>query len=245
MPEARNTTFITGVSSGIGHALAATILDADGDVIGVSRREPKDLARRDSFRFRSLDLSESDRIVPTLIDLLRDTGAIDLAILNAGILGTFGDLAEADLDEMRHVMDVNLWANKLVLDALFAESRTVRQVVTMSSGAAVNGNRGWRGYSLSKAALNMLTKLYAAERPGTHFCAIAPGLVDTAMQDQLCGIPPSETYPSLEVLRSKRETSDMPTSEELAPRLLEVIARVPEHLPSGSFADIRQLPFEV
>ena len=90
------------------------------------------------------------------------------------MLGSLGDMSEAQLDDLKRVMDVNVWSNKTVLDALFARAFPVKQVVTISSGAAVNGNRGWRGYSISKAALNMLTRLYAAENPDTHFCARWP-----------------------------------------------------------------------
>ena len=54
---------------------------------------------------------------------------------------------------------------------------------------------GWNGYALSKAALNMMMKLYAAERPGTDFSALAPGLVDTAMQEAMRQQPADPLFP--------------------------------------------------
>ena len=117
----------------------------------------------------------------------------------AGIIATKADCPNCDVgglgalvlwelavDEMKRVMEINVWANKTVLDWLHNSAVRVDQVVMISSGAAVLGNRGWGGYALSKAALNMLARLYAHEFPQTHLCALAPGIIDTAMMDYLC-----------------------------------------------------------
>ncbi len=175
-------------------------------------------------------------------ELLEDQSELDLIILNAGRLGVFGDLGEAELFELKTTMQVNLWANKTLLDAVFALNIRVHQVVTISSGAAVNGNRGWSGYSISKAALNMLTQLYAKERPDTHFCALAPGVVDTAIQDELLEREPDARFPAVEVLRSKRNTTEMPKPREAALRLIEIFEKLPSLVESGDFADIRNPP---
>jgi benzil reductase ((S)-benzoin forming) len=237
-----HTVLITGVSSGVGHGLAQAYLDRGWKVFGTSRRTPEDLRQRDGFVFRSLDLRDHDAIPTVLKDLLAGTSRLVLVVLNAGVLGRFGDMADADLDELSDKMDVNVWAHKVILDTLFKAGIETAQVVAISSGAAVNGNRGWGGYAISKAALNMLTKLYAAERPETHFCALAPGIIDTAMQEQLCSREPDPRYPSVEVLRSKRHTSEMPTPDEAAERLVRTFERLPSLVESGAFADIRQLP---
>ena len=198
MAETEKTIFITGVSSGIGHGLARYYLDRGDRVFGISRRTPEDLLGSESFSFGTLDVRDSDAIEPAIRGLLAKTQKIDLVILNAGVLGEFGDLRLAKLDDLRNTMFVNVWANKLLMDALLSCGLAMEQVVTISSGASVNGNRGWSGYSISKAALNMLTKLLAAENPEIHFAALAPGLVDTAMQDELCGREPDPRFPALE-----------------------------------------------
>ena len=214
--------FITGVSSGIGLGLAAGYLDRGWRVFGISRRAADELDARDGFSFVSHDLADHDGTPSAVQRLLAEAKQLDLAILNAGILGRFGDLQDTPLAELKRIADVNLWANKVVIDAMFNTVSTVGQVVTISSGAAVSGNRGWAGYGISKAALNMLTALYAAEHPQTHFTALAPGIVDTAMQDELCGRSPDDRYPTVEVLRGHRGTPGMPTPEAAA-----------VHAPSG------------
>ena len=232
---------ITGVSRGIGHGLARYYLQRGEQVYGISRNCPDDLSEFENMHFRSLDVTDSAQIPVALDELLEGVSSLDLAILNAGILGQFGDLAVTPMEEIETVMNVNLWANKRILDHLLSSLSSLQQVVTISSGAAVNGNRGWGAYAISKASLNMMTKLYATETPHTHFCAFAPGIVDTHMQDVLCGKEPDERYPSLDVLRSKRFTQEMPNAETAAEKLATAFAQLPDLVESGDFADIRKL----
>jgi benzil reductase ((S)-benzoin forming) len=232
--------FITGVSSGLGLSLAKAYLEGGARVYGVSRREPEGLSGRAGFHFASVDLSRLDEIAPAVEGFLKGVPRIDIAILNAGILGEIADMAEITLERMRQVMDVNLWANKPVLDAVFSGNREVTQVVAISSGAAVSGSRGWNGYSLSKAALNMMMKLYAEERPATHFSALAPGLVDTAMQERMRAMPADPRFPTVDRLKKAAGTPHMPDPDALAPRMLEAVKRL-RGLKSGDFHDIRAL----
>jgi NAD(P)-dependent dehydrogenase (short-subunit alcohol dehydrogenase family) len=88
----------------------------------------------------------------------------------------------------------------------------------------------------------MLTMLYARENEGIHFAAVAPGLVDTAMQDYLCGHEPDTRFPSLESLKSRRGSSDMPNPSEASKKLVSLFDCVEKHVESGGFVDIRHLP---
>ena len=236
-----NSVFITGVSSGIGNALAREYLDRGSRVFGVSRRTPENLTASENFRFENLDLTDHARTGPVLARLLDGLGHLDLAVLNAGIFGRLGDLAEADLGLLQEVMEINVWANKTVIDGLFAGQRKIDQLIAITTGASINGNRGWSGYAISKAALNMLTKLYAKERPETHFCALAPGVVDTVMVDNLLAHPSDPRYPSVEAVRAKRGTPEMPLPGDAAKMLITAIERLPQSVESGSYADIRKL----
>ena len=236
----QKTVFITGVSSGIGHGLAEEYIAQGWRVFGVSRRQPQ--IESDNFHFAALDLTDESNVASVLGQLLNETTHISHVVLNAGVLGKVADISATPLEELRRTMDINVWSCKTVLDTLFAMKIQCDQVVTISSGAAINGNRGWNGYSISKAALNMLTQLYAAENEKTHFAAVAPGLVDTAMQDYLCGHPEDPRYPSLENLKVRRGTPEMPRPAEVAGRLISVFQRLPDTCASGGFVDIRQLP---
>jgi NAD(P)-dependent dehydrogenase (short-subunit alcohol dehydrogenase family) len=242
MPLTAKSVFITGVSSGIGLGLASAYLQQNCRVFGISRRRPQELADRPRFRFQTLDLREFENIGPVFDNLLADVEHLDLVILNAGILGQFGDLHDVPLEALKHAMDINLWANKVALDHLFSSIDSISQVVTISSGASVNGNRGWSGYSISKAALNMMTMLYAREHPQTHFCALAPGLVESEIQDVLAAIPRDERFPSLEAIGSKRGTPAMPKPTEAGELIAAAISRLPKLVESGAYADVRKPP---
>jgi benzil reductase ((S)-benzoin forming) len=231
--------FITGVSSGIGLGLAKAYLRDGWEVFGASRRVPTDL-ESPNLHFQSIDLADFPAIPAGLRQLFAPTTALDLVILNAGILGKIADLKETTLPEMFSVMDVNLWANKVLLDTIFQLRMRPQQVIAISSGAAISASRGWNAYSVSKAALNMLIGLYAAERPETHFCSLAPGIIDTPMQDQIYSLPPDDRFASLELLREAKGTELMPPPDQAAMDLMAAFERAAKH-PSGSFLDLRTL----
>ena len=232
---------ITGVSSGIGHALARRYLENTNEaVLGLSRRKPDDLFRRERFSWCALDLGHLDAIAAAVRTLVAEGERFSLVILNAGLLGEIRDLARTSIHELRHLMDVNLWSNKVLLEALWDRGAKIDQVVAISSGAAVKGHRGWGGYAMSKAALNMLMQIYAAERSDVHFSALAPGLVDTEMQEYMRTLPDSPEFASVARLKAAHNTPAMPDADTAAARLADVIPRILQH-PSGSFLDVRNL----
>jgi NAD(P)-dependent dehydrogenase (short-subunit alcohol dehydrogenase family) len=228
--------FITGTSSGLGRALAGQLIDRGWEVYGCSRRR-SDLA---ALRQHCADLSQFDAVDSTLGTLLDDVRELDLVVLNAGVLGEIADLSSTPLADVERVMTVNVWANKAIMDWLHRWGRPVSQVIMVSSGASVLGNRGWGPYALSKAALNMLARLYAHEFPDTHITALAPGIIDTAMMQQLCEEADAEHFPALQRLRDARAARTMPRPEAAAEKVLGVLDALRVY-PSGSFVDIRAI----
>ncbi len=236
---ARNV-LITGNSSGLGLGLAEVALAKDWQVYGLSRRGcPIEDAR---LADETCDLGNSADIAPALASLLEGVTQLDMVILNAGVFGQLHKLAEISEAEYQHVMQVNVWANKIILDWLFSNNIETRQVIGISSGAALSANIGWGSYSISKIALNKLMALYANEFPGTHFCALAPGLVDTAMQDYLCDekLHSIDAFPLLKRFRDARGTEVMPAGEVAAEAILAVTDQLMQ-MESGCYVDIRSL----
>lgn len=233
--------FITGVSSGIGWGLAKYYLSAGYTVYGASRRVPETLIKSPDFHHLSIDLSQFDQCQSALVLFFQQITSLDLVILNAGVIGEIAQMKDQSIEKMQQVLDINVWANKPIIDTALCCIKRVDKVVAISSGAAVNGSKGWGGYSISKAALNMLIKLYAAESEHTQFYAFAPGLVDTAMQDYLCGGHVDKTqFPSVQKLLDARKTPSMPKAEAAATKLAWGIDQL-DNLPTGSYADIRTM----
>lgn len=235
-----STVFITGSSKGLGNGFANYFLQSNNNVIGFSRSEAPSLSENKHYSHHLADFSQLDSISTVISKAIEGITQIDTVILNAGILGDIQTMHDSSIEEMKKVMDTNLWANKVILDTLLHKNVTIKQVVAISSGASINGNKGWSGYSISKAALNMLIKLYASEYPSTHFTALAPGLIDTSMQDYLCGKVDKTLFPSVERLQSARGTEAMPNGTQAAIQIASVFPKLLE-CPSGSYEDVRKL----
>ncbi|HBH49531.1 MAG TPA: alcohol dehydrogenase [Bacteroidales bacterium] len=231
---------ITGTSTGIGAALAQHYLQLGHQVFGISRKKNITLAEYGAYSHQKLDLTRFSRVRKRFSSFLSPVEKLDLVILNAGILNEIKDLKDTSIEEIEEVMDINVWANKNLIDALYKLKKPVTQVAAISSGAAVSGSRGWNAYSISKAALNMIVSLYSKEHTNTHFIALAPGLIDTNMQEYICNLPDSDKYPAVRILKEARGTDKMPTPIEAAPLIANAIEQSKAY-ESGSFVDIRKM----
>ncbi len=225
--------FITGVGSGLGKALAQEGLKRGYKVFALSRHLPEDLKGRVSFQ--QCDLRDLERIPSALEKLLKGVDTLDLTILNAGILGQFGDMKDVPLRVFEEVMRVNVWANKVILDTLLDLGISLKQVIAISSGAGHNCNRGWNAYSISKASLDCLIKLYAREMESSHLISLAPGLVLTPMLEEVMK-QDEEKYPSIKRIKNAPKR----TPEEASKIIFDLIPKLKE-FESGSFVDIRKI----
>lgn len=225
---------ITGIGSGLGEALAREYL-ANGDTVyAIGRTLPKIFDKHPHFFFFPYDLSQTFMIKAKIKPFI-EKHSFDVVILNAGILGEIQMLDQTDLENIKEVMELNVWANKELIDTL-SEYAHVKQVVGISSGAAVNGSKGWGAYSLSKAGLNMLLSVYAKELPKIHFTALAPGVIDTPMVRHIISKVDKHTFPSAKKLKE----SNIQTPEEAAQLLISTFDKLLEY-ESGSFLDVRTM----
>ncbi len=226
---------ITGTNSGIGRALAEYYLKNGAYVYGIGKKS-RPAIEDDRFRYQCIDLNALETIAPNLQRFLKDEEHIEIAVLNAGVLGDIKDMSDTCLYEIEEIMRVNVWANKIVIDTLNELPLRVDQIVGISSGAAVNASRGWGGYSLSKSALNMLLRLYSREMPDTHISALAPGVVDTAMVRHIIEEVDEKRYPSAKRLKE----GPIQKPEDAAKRVVDAFEKAKEH-ESGAFLDVRNM----
>ncbi|BCG63703.1 MAG: benzil reductase ((S)-benzoin forming) [Methyloprofundus sp.] len=228
---------ITGNSNGLGKGLTQALLNANYHVYGCSRQGCSLTGKLNDIR---CDLSDFDSITTALQQLLAGITHLDLVILNAGILGELKNMSATSLDELQTVMNINVWANKFIFDYLLESGIAIKQILLMSSGAAVLGNKGWGAYALSKSALNMLGRLYAHEFPDTHIMSIAPGLVDSQMMDYLCNEADSTEFPALQRIQQAKKDDKILSIDQAAVRILSALPHLKDY-ESGSFIDLRQI----
>ena len=227
------TAIVTGASRGLGRALAAAladrgwrlVLDArDGAALERAAAELRGRAERSgderAARGRIVALA-GDVADPwhrhALIDAAGD--AIDLVVNNASDLGPspLPPLAELPLDRLEQVLRVNVLAPLAVAQLALPRLVEGARVVNVTSDAAVEPYAGWGGYGASKAALEQLTAVLAAEHPGLRIYAVDPGDMNTRMHQ--------DAFPGEDI-------SDRPPPEASVPGLLALIEG---DLPSGRY----------
>jgi NAD(P)-dependent dehydrogenase (short-subunit alcohol dehydrogenase family) len=134
---------------------------------------------------------------------------IDLIVNNAGILGPSPRPALADfpLGELARVVEVNVLAPLGLVQEALPRLAPGAAIVNVSSDAAIEPYEGWGGYGASKAALEHVTAILAAEQPGLRVYAVDPGDMRTETyrqafpDDDISGLPaPEESVPGLVAL---------------------------------------------
>ena len=228
----KKSVLITGCSSGLGLALTQYYLEKEYEVFGISRNRPN--IHNENFIYKSCDLSNTSLIKKELTAFIQEQKNLDIVYLNAGTLGTIKEMTKLELQDLKETMELNVYANKELLDIL--STICVKNIIAISSGAAVNGSKGWGPYSLSKASLNMLINLYAKEMTNTKLLCVAPGVIETPMTDIIRFEVDDAVYTAAKTL--KEGIIQQPT--DAAIKLDEVVDRMDE-FESGIFIDVRNI----
>src|SRR5829696_5960640 len=210
---------VTGASRGLGLALARA-LDERAWRLVVDARGAEALADA------TAGLSGVTALVGDVADpehrrsLVEAAGEeIDLIANNASLLGPSPQPALADypLDQLRTVYETNVVAPLALVQLALPRLREGAAILDITSDAAVEPYEGWGGYGSSKAALEQMTAVLAAELPGVRVYWVDPGDMRTQMHQ--------DAFPGEDI-------SDRPPPEESVPGLLALIEGA---LPSGRY----------
>lgn len=174
--------FITGISSGLGEALAKVVLQQGDVLIGTFRNQQQ----VDAFNARTtenglavlLDITRSDQINEVVHYVINRFGRIDILVNNAGY-GFIRAVEEATEDEIRAVFEANFFGTMALTKALLPFFRKQRQghIIQISSHGGVKAFAGFGFYSASKFALEGASEALAAEIAplGVALTLIEPG----------------------------------------------------------------------
>jgi NAD(P)-dependent dehydrogenase (short-subunit alcohol dehydrogenase family) len=187
---------VTGASRGIGAAVARRYAQEGAHLVLVARTTGALEELDDEIQTITgepatlvpMDLTDYDEIDRMGAALFERFGHLDILVGNAGMLGTLSPLGHIDPKVWEQVMAVNVTANwRLIrsLDPLLQRSAAGRAIF-VSSTVGAEPRAYWAAYAVSKAALEMVTRIYAAEnaKSNVRVNLINPGGTRTAMRAQ-------------------------------------------------------------
>jgi len=222
-----STAIVTGASRGFGLALAIELARAGWNLVVDARDgsdlEPASAALEDAGTGDvvaiSGDVTDPDHAA-RLVDAAIETGGFSLLVNNASMLGPSPQphLADYPIDVLVEVVSTNLLAPLQLIQLALPHLREVGgTVVNITSDAAVEGYEGWGGYGASKAGLEQLSNVLAAEEPAITVYWLDPGDMNTRMHQ--------EAFPGEDI-------TDRPLPETRVPALLHLLD---ERYPSGRY----------
>jgi NAD(P)-dependent dehydrogenase (short-subunit alcohol dehydrogenase family) len=194
-PLADRIALVTGASRGIGYATAVALAKAGAHVVAVARtvgglEELDDAIKAlgGSATLVPLDLKDYEGIDRLGLALHERFGRLDVLVGNAGILGPLSPLGHVEAKAWDEVMAINVTANWRLIAAMdqLLKFSDAGRVVFISSGVVALALAYWGPFAASKAALETLARIYAAETATTNVRVnvFTPGPVRTRMRAQ-------------------------------------------------------------
>ena len=188
------SALVTGASRGLGRALATRLAEAGARVVLVARSEPQLMQAAQAIveaggeaHALPFDVSRKQDIYPLVGAAAALVGPIDVLIHNASSLGPtpLRLLLDTACEDLAQVLETNL-IGPFRLSKVIGGSMALRRTGTIlhvTSDASVNAYERWGAYSVSKAALDHLSRLWAAElcERGVRVLSVDPGEMDTLM----------------------------------------------------------------
>jgi NAD(P)-dependent dehydrogenase (short-subunit alcohol dehydrogenase family) len=218
------TAVVTGASRGLGLELARA-LARRGWALAIDARhaEPLEAARQELASQTSVVALPGDvRDASHLTQLIEEAGRlgpIAAVVNNASLLGPSPQpaLASYPLSELREVYEANVFAPLRLIQLALPRLESGARIVNVTSDAGIESYEGWGGYGSSKAALEHLTSILAAERPELRIYWVDPGDMRTEMQQ--------EAFPGEDI-------SDRPLPSQSVPAFMTLLEG---DLPSGRY----------
>jgi NAD(P)-dependent dehydrogenase (short-subunit alcohol dehydrogenase family) len=184
---------VTGASRGIGAAVARRFAAEGAHIVAIARtvgalEELDDQVKKagGSATLVPLDLRDLDRIDPLGPHLYQRFGRLDIFVGNAALLGTLSPLSHHDAKLWDEAMKVNVTANWRLMRTLepLLKMSDAGRAILVTSGIAQGGHPFWGAYATSKAALDAMTRTWAAELASTKVRVnlVNPGPIRTTMR---------------------------------------------------------------
>jgi len=223
----KNSAFITGSSRGLGRAIAEQLLQTGEWLVhGISRTH---VIQHANYVPIELDLSNMDSVHEFSFDQKSNCERV-LLINNAGVLGSIGPVGSIPDSSVHEAYTVNLISPSVLMNKFLAADMgesTQKVVMNVSSGAGKRPIDGWASYCASKAGLDMYTQTVAEElkikgEKLVRVISIAPGIVDTGMQDQI-RTATADAFSRIDDFIEYKENGDLVSPEVVASKYIYIL----------------------
>lgn len=223
-------TIVTGVSRGLGEALAADLIARGHVVVGIGRTSSARLSG-DRYRFVACDLAHPARIATAAKPVFAELAAAGCdpvtLVNNAAVAWPVGRVGAVEDTAIETAIATNVTAPFVLCNvflSVFSDDRVERRIVNISSGAAETTLVGSAAYSVSKAAMEMLTRTVAADHTSASVRCVTlrPGIFDTDMQAFMRSHDP-ERMPSVALFRGFKDNGLLKPPADVAMRIVERI----------------------
>lgn len=238
---AQALVWVTGASRGIGQALVHTVPWQGARVIGISRQPP---ANAEHLRSDLADPSSWSEVADSFRRELASFAGERVAFVQAaGTIEPLGFTGEVPTEAYATNVVLNSAAPQVLGHMFLAAVRAMkveRHLVMLSSGAASSIYAGWAPYGAAKAATDQWVRDVGAEqtrRGGVKVLSVAPGTVDTAMQEQLRATT-EEAFPQRQKFLDLHREGRLSDPDEVARHIWALLDR---GLDNGAVVDLRSL----
>lgn len=223
-PSLSQTALITGASRGLGRALADALAERGWNLI-IDARDASILEEaRSSLALRTKVAAITGDIADplhrsALVQVAREWGGVDAVVNNASILGPSPQpsLLQYPLQELERVYLVNAISPLALIQEVFPFLKQGACIINVTSDAGVEAYEGWGGYGSSKAALEQISNILAAELSQFRVYWVDPGDMRTDLHQQ--------AFPGEDI-------SDRPLPKVSVPGFLALLTG---SLPSGRY----------
>jgi benzil reductase ((S)-benzoin forming) len=228
----------------LGKALVEELLKNENNyIVGLGRTSS---IKHERFEFTKIDLSKLELVKNYQFIQIIDAESIIL-INNSGMLGYVDVVGNIENQSIIDTFNVNTIAPAILMNNFvnaYQSFKGKKLILNVSSGAGRHAIDSWSSYCASKAALDMFTSVANQEQKNKYqennikLISIAPGIVDTKMQDEIRGFDKSK-FSEVNRFISYKKENQLTSPEEVAHKLIQLIGNSDNY--KDTVLDIRNL----
>ena len=233
---------VTGSSKGLGKSLVELLLENENNIVyGLSR---SNTIEHKNYNAIKIDLSHLDAVLNFQFPKIKSADRIVL-INNAGVVGDIKPIGELSNQKIIACYHINLVAPSILVNnfiANYSHLNCEKTVLNISSGAGRAPVDGWSVYCATKSGIDMFSQVLKEEarlnNSPVKILSLAPGVIDTEMQQEIRSADPS-SFSKLAHSQGYKSPGNLPHSSLVAKKVLRYLKE--DKLAENVLCSVRDL----